>query len=56
MEIVKDVQLAEFIKQYLAGNVKVRREIDAILPRLKVKKKSKICEIEMILKRVEKNK
>ena len=34
MEIVKDVQLAEFIKQYLSGNVKLRREIDAIHPRV----------------------
>ena len=33
MEIVKEVQLAEFINQYLAGNVKVRCEVDAILPR-----------------------
>ena len=37
MEIVKETQLPEFINQYLAGNVKVRREIDAILTRLNVK-------------------
>ena len=56
VEITKEAQLEEFINQYLAGNDKVRREIDAILPRLKMKKKSRICEIEMILNRIEKNK
>ena len=52
--VAKEAPLEEFINQYIAGNDKVRREIDAILPRLKLEKKSTICEIEMILNRVEK--
>ena len=54
MKIVKEAPLEEFINQYLAGNDKVRHKIDAILPRLELEKKSTICEIEMILNRVEK--
>ena len=54
MNEVKNTELAELIKKYVAGgNDKVRSEIDEKLRSVKMKNKSTIAEIEMILNRVE---